>query len=110
MICAEFHPQFINGFHKSTKLRPCGRTFAAIKGDSIQHTILKNMANLFEQQAQEFSGRHIGPNAADTKTMLDVIGAGTLDQLIDKTIPAAIKINQLLDIPAPISEFEYISS
>ena len=68
------------------------------------------MANLFEQQAQEFSGRHIGPNAADTKTMLDVIGAGTLDQLIDKTIPAAIKINHLLDIPASISEFEYLTS
>ena len=68
------------------------------------------MANLFEQQAQEFSGRHIGPNAADTKTMLDVIGAGSLDQLIDKTIPAAIKINHLLDIPAPISEFEYLTS
>ena len=68
------------------------------------------MANLFEQQAQEFSGRHIGPNAADTKTMLDVIGAGTLEQLIDKTIPAAIKINHLLDIPAPISEFEYLTS
>jgi hypothetical protein len=38
-ICAEIHPQFINGFHKSSKLRPCARTFAAIK-DNFYYTII----------------------------------------------------------------------
>jgi hypothetical protein len=37
-ICAEIHPQFINGFHKSSNLRPCARTFAAIK-DNFYYTI-----------------------------------------------------------------------
>jgi hypothetical protein len=37
-ICAEIHPQFINGFHKSSNLRPCARTFAAIE-DNFYYTI-----------------------------------------------------------------------
>ena len=31
--------------------------------------------NLFEQQANEFIPRHIGPNEADTNKMLKKIGA-----------------------------------
>ncbi len=64
--------------------------------------------NLFEQQSTEFQGRHIGPNAADTQAMLSTIGGGTLDELISKTVPASIRIKGELNIPASISEFEYL--
>ncbi len=65
--------------------------------------------NLFEQQSTEFQGRHIGPGTADTKSMLDTIGIGSLEELIGKTIPDSIRIKGDLNIPAAISEFEYLS-
>jgi len=65
--------------------------------------------NLFEQQSAEFQGRHIGPDALDTKLMLETIGAASLEELISKTIPASIRIKEELNIPAAISEFEYLS-
>ena len=63
---------------------------------------------LFEQQSNEFIPRHIGPNEADTKKMLKKIGAESLDQLISNTVPAAIRMNHSLNIPAAMSEHEYL--
>ena len=56
--------------------------------------------NLLEQQSNEFIPRHIGPNEADTRQMLKKIGAESLDQLIRNTVPAAIRMNHPLNIPA----------
>jgi len=61
--------------------------------------------NLFEKQQNEFSGRHIGPNKEETTEMLSAIGVGSLEELISKTIPDAIRIKGDLDIPPAISEF-----
>ena len=47
---------------------------------------------LFEQQSNEFIPRHIGPREADKTTMLKKIGVSSLDELIIKTVPAAIRI------------------
>lgn len=65
--------------------------------------------NLFEQQSAEFQGRHIGPNSTDTAAMLKTIGSGSLEDLIGKTVPASIRIKGDLNIPDPISEFEYLT-
>ena len=48
--------------------------------------------NLFEKQSSEFAARHIGPDEEETKEMLDEIGVGSLEELIDKTIPRDIRI------------------
>ncbi len=64
--------------------------------------------NLFEQQSGEFISRHIGPNEHDTKKMLKKIGVNSLDELIDKTVPASIRMNKALNIPAAMSEHEYL--
>jgi glycine dehydrogenase len=65
--------------------------------------------NLFEKQQQEFSGRHIGPNEHDTNNMLKTIGVDSLEELISKTVPAAIRLKKPLNLPAPQSEFEYLN-
>ncbi|NCI50692.1 aminomethyl-transferring glycine dehydrogenase [Sediminibacterium roseum] len=65
--------------------------------------------NLFEQQSTEFQGRHIGPNEADTQAMLPTIGVASLDELISKTVPASIRIKNELNVPAAVSEFEYLA-
>jgi glycine dehydrogenase len=64
--------------------------------------------NLFEQQANEFIPRHIGPNEADTKKMLQTIGADSLEQLVRNTVPPAIRMNHSLNIPTAMSEHEYL--
>lgn len=64
---------------------------------------------LFEEQSVEFQHRHIGPGEQDTQAMLKTIGASTLEALVGKTVPDAIRIKKPLDLPAAISEFEYLS-
>ncbi|MEK9752324.1 MAG: aminomethyl-transferring glycine dehydrogenase [Rhodospirillaceae bacterium] len=39
----------------------------------------------------DFIRRHIGPTEADVANMLKAVGVGSLDELIDKTVPAAIR-------------------
>ncbi len=58
----------------------------------------------------EFIQRHIGPNATETNKMLAAIGAPSLDVLIEKTIPASIRLKKPMNIPAGISEFELLGS
>ena len=65
--------------------------------------------NLFEKQAAEFASRHIGPDESETKEMLTAIGVNSLDELIDKTIPAGIRLTKKLDIAEPMNEFEYLT-
>lgn len=51
--------------------------------------------------------RHIGVNKADAEVMLRKIGVGSLDELIDKTIPANIRLKAPLALPAPMTEYEF---
>ncbi|MBC7866685.1 MAG: aminomethyl-transferring glycine dehydrogenase, partial [Gloeobacteraceae cyanobacterium ES-bin-316] len=65
--------------------------------------------NLFEQQQSEFIRRHIGPDAAETESMLASIGLDSMEALIAKTIPAAIRLKQPLQTGEPVSEYQYLS-
>ncbi|MBF9035021.1 aminomethyl-transferring glycine dehydrogenase [Rhodobacterales bacterium HKCCE2091] len=51
--------------------------------------------------------RHIGPSPAEMAEMLDVVGAESLDDLIDQTLPASIRQEDSLDW-APMSEAELL--
>jgi glycine dehydrogenase len=55
-------------------------------------------------QQDDFVGRHIGPRPADIERMLAAVGAGSLDDLIDQTVPAAIRDADALPLPGPVSE------
>jgi len=48
-----------------------------------------------------FVKRHIGPTSRDLAKMLGVIGADSLDDLIDRTVPADIRLDEDLDLPSP---------
>jgi glycine dehydrogenase len=65
--------------------------------------------NLFEQQQNEFAQRHIGPDAEETTEMLTAIGVESLEELIAKTVPAAILSTQPLQVAGPVSEFQYLT-
>ena len=65
--------------------------------------------NLFEKQSSEFAARHIGPNEAETNEMLREIGVNSIEELINKTIPADIRLKEELNVPQAVSEFEYLN-
>lgn len=56
-----------------------------------------------------FAARHIGIKEAEIDSMLSVLGVSSLDDLIDKTIPAAIKLNRDLKLPTALTEAEALS-
>lgn len=58
-------------------------------------------------ETQKFQHRHIGINAEDEKKMLSKIGVNSLDELIDQTIPANIRLQNGLNLPEALSEHEY---
>ncbi len=64
--------------------------------------------NLFSIQNEEFIGRHLGPNEADTKEMLRTIGVASMDELISRTVPASIRMDHKLRIPESMSEAAYL--
>ena len=61
------------------------------------------------EQHDEFIGRHIGPCASEIAAMLAAIGADSLEQLIDQTVPAAIRLPADLPLPAPRREHEALA-
>src|SRR5579872_56863 len=60
------------------------------------------------EHPDRFVLRHVGPDAAAVEEMLRVVGAPSLDALIDETIPASIRLRRPLALPAAKSEFELL--
>lgn len=56
-----------------------------------------------------FSLRHNGTRAKDVPYMLKTIGVDSLEQLINETIPDEIRLNASLNLPAGLSENEFLS-
>ncbi len=52
-----------------------------------------------------FVDRHLGPDSRDIEEMLAVLGVRNLDELIDRTVPASIRLQKPLDLPPGRSEF-----
>lgn len=57
---------------------------------------------------EKFESRHIGISENDIPEMLRVIGAESLDQLIDQTIPKDIRLEAPLNLPEGISEYQFL--
>ncbi|MFA9214438.1 MAG: aminomethyl-transferring glycine dehydrogenase [Candidatus Methylacidiphilales bacterium] len=57
----------------------------------------------------EFVYRHNSPMRKDTEAMLKTIGVSSVDQLIDETIPAHIRLKERMKLPAALTEMELLS-
>ncbi len=53
-----------------------------------------------------FSRRHLGPNPAEAAAMVRSLGFDSLDELIDATVPAAIRLGKPLNLPVAKGEHE----
>jgi glycine dehydrogenase len=60
--------------------------------------------------ADSFIPRHVGPNEAEVAEMLALLGYATLDELIDATIPAPIRLRRPLAIHERRSEHEALAA
>jgi glycine dehydrogenase len=58
--------------------------------------------------SDRFQNRHIGPDDRDRQAMLEVVGAPSLDALIDEAIPASIRLDRPLDLPEGESEYDFL--
>jgi len=56
----------------------------------------------------DFVARHLGPSDSDVKEMLEVVGCSSLDELMDETVPSAIRFRRPLDIPEGVPEAELL--
>ena len=50
------------------------------------------------------ASRHIGINEQDTAIMLRKMGVNSLDELINQTIPANIRLKEPLALTSPLTE------
>lgn len=58
---------------------------------------------------EAFDARHNGPTSEEIAEMLPVVGAGSLDELIDQTIPAGIRLKKPLNLPPARTEAEFLA-
>ncbi len=66
--------------------------------------------NLTLQQTDRFDDRHNGLFDQDFDQMLRAVGVETIDELIDQTVPKAIRLPRPLNLPAPQGEHEFLSN
>ena len=74
------------------------------------HRITQIMLHTHEAASQEFVGRHIGPSEAEQAEMLSVIGAESLDELINEIVPSRIRNAAPLALDGPRSEADMLAS
>ncbi|MBO0950067.1 aminomethyl-transferring glycine dehydrogenase [Fibrella forsythiae] len=60
-------------------------------------------------QTDRFEDRHNGQFDQEFNQMLEAVGVDTIDELIDQTVPANIRLPRPLDLPAPKGEHEFLS-
>jgi glycine dehydrogenase len=61
------------------------------------------------QHPDVFEQRHIGPNTDEINEMVKLCGVNSIDELIDETVPASIRLKNKLKLDTPLSEFEFIN-
>ena len=67
------------------------------------------MSKIDLTKAPKFEDRHNGSNPGEIEEMLKVIGVSSVDELIDQTVPASIRMEKPLNLPAARSEFEFLN-
>ncbi len=66
---------------------------------SLEGTNLRQLS-----QREDFIDRHIGPSASEIQEMLATVGAASLNDLIDSTVPSSILLEQGLNLPESTTE------
>ncbi|MBU3739131.1 MAG: glycine dehydrogenase (aminomethyl-transferring), partial [Rhodoferax sp.] len=76
---------------------------------NLNDSPLTGPGTLFDQ-GDEFVARHVGPDAAETRAMLQSMGMDSIEQLIERVIPPAILSTQTLALPDGRSEAQTLAA
>ena len=60
-------------------------------------------------EAEHFARRHLGLSDNDRQEMLRVIGYDTTEQLLDATVPGAIRLRERMNLAEPLPEHEVLA-
>ncbi|MBS1558973.1 MAG: aminomethyl-transferring glycine dehydrogenase [Bacteroidetes bacterium] len=58
--------------------------------------------------SEKFEARHNAPDARQIEDMLRTVNAQSVDELIEQTVPSAIRLKKPLNLPAAQSEHEFL--
>ena len=78
-------------------------TTAAVP-DRVDARDLRDAVSAVLDGGDRFVDRHVGPDGAEVAAMLEVVGAGSLDELIDQAVPGGIRLGRALDLPPALTE------
>ncbi len=67
------------------------------------------MTKIDLRASKKFEERHNGPSPQEIKDMLTTIGAESVDQLINETVPSGIRMEGDLNLPQARTEHEFLS-
>ena len=59
-------------------------------------------------QFDNYPERHIGPDAAATKAMLQTIGVASMEELVQRTVPKGIRSAKALDVGPALAERQHL--
>ena len=78
---------------------------------NFAHHFTTNQINAFmpSNTLTHFAQRHIGVSSHELTSMLKTIGVPSLDQLINETVPAGIRMDKPLKLPEALTEYEYLT-
>uniref|UniRef100_A0A4W6EKJ0 glycine dehydrogenase (aminomethyl-transferring) n=1 Tax=Lates calcarifer TaxID=8187 RepID=A0A4W6EKJ0_LATCA len=77
------------------------RTSAAVSSRQIERILPRH---------DDFAERHIGPGEREKREMLDALGLESIDQLIENTVPASIRMQWSMKMDDPVCENEILES
>lgn len=99
--------RFFDGIYKDIK--PLSLTFVSLLEEEITTYWNSEMTKIDLTQAPKFENRHNGPQKAEIKEMLQVIGTDSVETLINETVPQSIRMEKSLDLPDAKSEFQFLN-
>ncbi|XP_011792747.1 PREDICTED: glycine dehydrogenase (decarboxylating), mitochondrial [Colobus angolensis palliatus] len=88
---------------------PAPGTSQRRSGDSAAAGASRLLERLLPRH-DDFARRHIGPGDKDQREMLQTLGLASIDELIEKTVPANIRLKRPLKMEDPVCENEILAT
>lgn len=63
----------------------------------------------YQALKEHFKDRHIGPDDTEVQSMLQTIGASSVDELMDQTVPEGIRLDNPINLPEGSGEQETLA-
>src|SRR5262245_2412336 len=105
---------------KKTPARPCSPQhepaavvytpwFLSAVPNSLRANMAKSPPTGSAERSDSFPQRHLGPRDSDLAPMLELVGAKSLESLVDLAVPQSIRLRKPLDLPPARGEAQVLA-